>query len=211
MIAIRSLSFHYQHSATIHFPDWQAESAESVLLMGKSGSGKTTLLHLVAGLLRPATGSIRIAETDIASLSPRECDLFRGCSIGLVFQKAHLLDSLSIGDNLLAAQYFAGLSTDRKRAEMVLAELGLADKWKRKPYELSQGEAQRVSIARAVLNKPAIILADEPTASLDDDNCQAVISLLMAQAEQYNATLLVATHDQRLRQVIGKHLNLTQV
>jgi len=206
MIQINQLTASYDGKNILHFPDWSLGQGQQSLILGTSGSGKTTLLHMLAGILKPRSGTIAIGETDITQMSSSRRDHFRGRNIGLIFQKAHLLPSLTVKDNLLAAQYFAGLKQDSQRVREVLAELNIEDRLNRHPYELSQGEAQRASIARAVLNKPKVILADEPTSSLDDRNCTAVAKLLMEEAKRYQATLVISTHDQRLKDLVPLHL-----
>jgi putative ABC transport system ATP-binding protein len=138
-------------------------------------------------------------------------DAFRGKEMGLVFQKAHLIDVLSVEDNLAMAQYMAGIEQDKKRIKEVLDELQLGDRLKARPYQLSQGEQQRVSIARAVLNKPSVIFADEPSSSLDDVNTDKVLGILQKQAEKYNATLVIVTHDQRLKGKIANQVTIDTV
>ncbi len=208
MIEIKSLSATYDNKKYLNFPDWQLTQGDFCLMLGPSGSGKSTLLHILSGIMQPNKGHVTIAETDIFKLSQVKRDKFRGKNIGLIFQKPHLIDSLSVRDNMFMAQYFAGEKTDLSRVKTVLAEVNIADKLNSKTYELSQGEAQRVSIARAMLNKPKVILADEPTSSLDDDNCEAVYQILAEQAKKNGASLLISTHDQRLKNHIPNHLTL---
>ncbi len=171
---------------------------ERQLVSGSSGSGKTTLLHLIAGLQQPLEGTIAVVDTPLAGMRPAALDRFRGRRIGIVFQHLHLLSSLTALGNVLAAQYLAGVTQDAQRCLAVLDELGVAHRAGARPAELSRGEAQRVALARAVINDPPLLLADEPTASLDDESCEAVAALLMAQAHSRGATLIVATHDARL-------------
>lgn len=208
MIQTTALTASYDGKKMLHFPDWQLPAGAQSLMLGPSGSGKTTLLHLLAGLLRPQNGEVVVAGTALGSLKPAQLDHFRGQHIGLVFQKPHLLDSLTVRENLLAAQYFAQLKQDKKRIGEVLEELNLAHKLEAKVTALSQGEAQRVAIARALLNKPQVILADEPTSALDDANCEAVANLLLQQAQKYRATLVISTHDHRLKSKIPNQLVL---
>ncbi|MDW8205029.1 MAG: ATP-binding cassette domain-containing protein [Cytophagales bacterium] len=208
MIQTSELSVVFPDGSRLQFAPWQLAQGEASLLMGNSGSGKTTLLHLLAGLRRPSAGTIRIADTELWQLSPAKVDRFRGRCIGLIFQQPHLLPSLTVVQNLAAAQYFAGLPLNRKRIDEVLAELNLTHRAYAFPYQMSQGEQQRAAIARAMLNQPKVILADEPTASLDDTNCQAVANLLLAQAARYKATLVIATHDTRLKKLITHHYTL---
>ncbi len=206
MVAVSSLSHQYDHNNLLSFPDFSVERGKRCLLLGNSGSGKTTLLHLLGGLLRVRKGRIQIGDLDLSKVSDRQLDRFRGRHIGFVFQRNHLITALSVKQNLLMAPFLSGLPQDESRVEEVLAQLGLWEKKHAKIRELSQGQAQRVAIARAVLNKPAVILADEPTSALDDDNCERVIHLLMNISAQNNSTLIVATHDQRLKDVFPKHV-----
>ncbi|HOX84214.1 MAG TPA: ATP-binding cassette domain-containing protein [Chryseolinea sp.] len=192
----------------MHFPDVQVKKGENILLLGESGSGKTTLLHLMGGLLRQYSGSVKVNDTELSTLSELSLDKFRGQKIGFIFQKNHLISALSVEKNLAMAPYLAGLPISQERIEHVLETLGLAEKRKSKVTELSQGQAQRVAIARAVLNKPSIIFADEPTSALDDKNCHKVIDLLLNIASQNQSTLIVATHDQRLKDKISNQLKL---
>ncbi len=209
MVEVRSLSYQYPHATSISFPDFLADAGKHYLLLGQSGSGKTTLLHLIGGLLRSQHGSIRVQGTDITSLGEAALDRFRGTTLGFVFQKNHLIGALTVEENLWMAPYLAGKEVKKQRAEEVLAQLGLADKRKARVQQLSHGQAQRVSIARAVMNRPAVILADEPTSALDDANCEKVSNVLLSVAQQNEATLLIATHDQRLKSAISHHLQLT--
>lgn len=208
MIVIDNLSFGYSNHKILSIPHLEVKESEHLLVLGSSGSGKTTLLHILGGLLAPKQGKVIIGETDLYKLSGSQRDKYRGQNIGLVFQKAHLITALSVQDNLLLTQYLAGMAQDKGRVKEVLEELGLGEKRKKSVRELSQGEQQRVTIARALLNRPRIILADEPTASLDDKNAQKVIELLKSQAEHYKASLLIATHDQRVKDQFELQLNL---
>lgn len=208
MITIDNLSFSYYNHKILSIPHLEVKESEHLLVLGSSGSGKTTLLHIMGGLLAPKQGKVVIGETDIYQLSGAQRDKYRGQNIGLIFQKAHLISALTVEDNLLLAQYLADMTQDKGRIKEVLGELGLAEKRKKKVRELSQGEQQRVTIARALLNRPRIILADEPTASLDDKNAEKVMKLLKSQASHYKASLLIATHDQRVKDQFELQLNL---
>jgi len=163
----------------------------------------------MGGLLRIQTGHIHIDGLDLARISASQIDRFRGRHIGFVFQRNHLIPALSVKQNLLMAPFLAGLNQDEGRVEEVLAQLGLWEKKDARINELSQGQAQRVAIARAVLNKPVLILADEPTSALDDYNCERVISLLLNVCRQNDCALVVATHDQRVKSVFPKHIEIT--
>ena len=208
MIQIKQLRHRYDKETSLHLPDWQAAKGEHWLLLGPSGSGKTTCLHLLAGLLRPEQGEIHIAGEAIHSLSGTAMDQFRARHIGIVFQRPHLLAHLNIADNLRLAQYLAELPQSMDRIRSVLEDLGLGGLEHRRPAQLSQGQLQRVSLARAVLNRPALLLADEPTANLDDTHCQQVLTLLKKQATTNQATLVIATHDQRVKNAFEHRLNL---
>ena len=188
----------------MQFKDWTIGSTENWLLLGASGSGKTTLIHILTGLLRPEKGKVFINDTDIYSLHQKDLDIFRGQHIGLIFQNPHMIKSLTIRDNLKIAQSFAGLPVDNKRIDEVLETLGIQEKSTKYPYELSQGQLQRVSIARAVINKPAAILADEPTSSLDDKNAAIVLNLLISQSVLNGSALIISTHDKRVKDMFTK-------
>ncbi|MDX2245649.1 MAG: ATP-binding cassette domain-containing protein [Bacteroidia bacterium] len=199
MLSSQSLVFSYPEGQSFHFPDILCEKGQSLLVLGESGKGKTTFLHLLAGLLIPQSGEVRVGDTSIFSLKSGARDTFRGRNIGIVFQRAHFITALSVRDNLLMAQYLAKKPQDPRVAETLLNRLGLEHKSTARPHRLSQGEQQRVAIARALINHPAVILADEPTSALDDRNSAAVADLLEAQASQAGAALVIVTHDVRLK------------
>jgi ABC-type lipoprotein export system ATPase subunit len=208
MVIIQDMKFGFNDGDLINISSWTLGQGEHCLFLGNSGSGKTTLLHLLAGLIRPNKGNISISGTELTQLSSTKLDRFRGRNIGLIFQSAHLIDVLSVKDNLLLTQYLADLPKDVKRIEEVLNELNIGHKLNARVYELSQGEMQRVTIARALLNKPKLLLADEPTSSLDDENCEVVVSQIIRQAEKNNATLIISTHDGRIKSRFQHHLKL---
>jgi putative ABC transport system ATP-binding protein len=204
MIYTESVSHSYNSQNILTFKDWKIGNAEQWLLLGESGSGKTTLIHIMTGLLEPQAGKVYINNTNIYSLSQKQLDIFRGQHIGLIFQRPHLIKSLTIRDNLRIAQNFAGLPSDNQRINDVLDTLGISNKSKNYPHELSQGQLQRVSIARAVINKPSLLVADEPTSSLDDKNAGIVLDLLTSQSALNNSTLIISTHDKRVKEVFTK-------
>ena len=199
MLSVQDLEFAYPGGKGIRFPDFSCKKGEHWLLLGQSGKGKTTLLHLLGGLLSVQKGSIRIGDTDLKNLKRSEMDRFRGQHIGIIFQRSHFVRSLTVGENLALARALAGLPAQWDRIRLLLDQLGLAEKLHAKPDALSQGEQQRVAIARAIINRPAVILADEPTSALDDGNTAEVIRLLEEEARMVDATLLVVTHDTRLK------------
>ena len=211
MFEIRELKHAYDSTSTsvaLSVVSWQVEQGSQWLVLGPSGSGKTTLLHVLAGILKPTAGSVRVADQDLRALSGNALDRFRGRNIGLVLQRLHLIGSLSVMNNLLLAQYFAGLPQDSARVRETLASLDLGDKGDAYPHELSFGQAQRVAVARATVNRPRLLLADEPTSNLDDARCMQALELLESQARACNATLVIATHDQRIRARIPQHFEL---
>ena len=211
MFAIQNLTHAYAGREVLRVDEWRAEQGAQWLMLGPSGSGKSTLLHVLAGILRPASGQAVVAEQDLGALSEAALDRFRGKHIGIVLQRLHLIDSLSVLNNLLLAQYMAGAKQDAARVREVLASLDLADKASAMPHELSHGQAQRVAVARAVVNKPKLLLADEPTSNLDDVRCVQVLDLLLDQARACGATLVIATHDQRIKSRVANHYALGQI
>ncbi len=199
MLTTKQLQFSYTRNQVMNFPDFNLQKGEHWLLLGQSGSGKTTLLHLLGGLLSPTSGSIQIGNTELGQLRASALDQFRGKNIGIVFQKSHFVRALTIGENLALAQQLAGLKPNRERIIELLERLNIGDKLRLKPDRLSIGEQQRAAIARALINQAPIILADEPTSALDDHNATEVINLLEEQAKAQGSTLLVVTHDKRLK------------
>jgi len=208
MFALQNLRHAYDGVEVLNVDTWHAEQGAHWLIMGPSGSGKTTLLHVLAGILKPTAGHVTVADQDLLALRPAQLDRFRGKHVGIVLQRLHLMSSLSVAGNLLLAQHLAGVSQDRNRVREVLVSLDLAEKENARPHELSFGQAQRVAIARAVVNRPRLLLADEPTSNLDDARCSQALDLLQSQARACGATLVIATHDQRIRQRVTNHYSL---
>lgn len=208
MLKTENLGYAYPGSPPLRFPNIQCAKGEHWLVLGESGSGKTTLLHLLGGLLSPKEGHIVVGDTEMNQLSRGALDQFRGQHIGIIFQTAHFVQSLTVGDNLALAQSLAGMKVNRERIRELLGRLGLEHKLRSKPSQLSVGEKQRASIARAIINQPAVILADEPTSALDDSNCKQVIELLEEQAQAVEATLLVVTHDARLKDHFSHQISI---
>lgn len=206
LLKTTSLSFAYPGQPSLSFPDFSLSGGEAVLLLGKSGSGKTTFLNLLAGLLSPNHGEVILDGTVLSSLQGHRLDLFRGQHIGIVFQKAHLIAALTVKQNLELAQFLSKKNGSSPLA--LLQDLGIADKASAAVGTLSEGEAQRVSIARALINTPKLILADEPTSSLDDEHAQRVITLLKSEAAKIGAALVIVTHDQRVKSEVSQVLEL---
>ncbi|KHJ39651.1 ABC transporter ATP-binding protein YtrE [Pedobacter glucosidilyticus] len=199
MITLSGITYSYPHTKSINFKDLVIKSDEHWLVIGNSGSGKTTLLNILTGLLKPSLGIVNINQQDVYQLTGNDLDQWRARHLGIVFQKSYLIPSLTVSENLLVAQKFAKLKEDKKRILEVLEQLQISDKLNHYPKQLSVGQLQRVSIARAVLNKPKYIIADEPTSSLDDENAKAVLDLFIAQAAVNQAGLIIATHDKRVK------------
>jgi lipoprotein-releasing system ATP-binding protein len=199
MISSRQLTFSYSPTKKFAFPDLHCNDREALLILGQSGSGKTTLLHLLALLLTPESGEVSLNGQSLRPLSPADTARMRARQLGIIYQRAHFVSSLSVLDNILLANYLANQKQDKNKAAYLADQLGFAEHLFKKPHQLSQGEQQRVSIARALMNDPAVILADEPTASLDDLNCRKVVALLKEQSQSIGASLVVVTHDQRLK------------
>ena len=208
VVVLRDLRHAYDGRDVLRLDRWSVAEGEHWLVLGPSGSGKTTLLHILAGILTPTQGSVSIAGQDLRQQRAGELDRFRGRNVGIVFQRLHLISSLTVLGNLLLAQYLAGTAQDALAAHRLLAGLGLADQAHSLPQALSFGQAQRAAVARAVVNKPRLILADEPTSNLDDANAAAALHLLLDQARACNATLVIATHDRRIRERFGHQITL---
>lgn len=199
MVKTNNLTFKYKkEEAVFSFPSINIQEQENLLILGKSGIGKTTFLHLLAGILQPVSGSVVIDEVDLNTLSHAQLDKFRGKNIGLVFQKNHAIKSLSVIDNLKARLFFSRKTIKPSEIDFLLEQLDLMETKNSKVNDLSEGQLQRLGIAMAVVHEPKIILADEPTSSLDDENCNIVMRLLQQQAQKNNANLVVITHDARI-------------
>lgn len=203
MIRTRGLACRYPRGPALRFPDVDVAQGGTLLLQGRSGAGKSTWLALVAGLLTPQAGELVVAGQDVAALRGAARDTWRGRTLGFLPQKLHLGDALSVERNLALAFFAAGVPEDRAAMHAALAALGVETLAQRKPGQLSGGQAQRVALARAILLQPKVLLADEPTASLDDEAAASAIALLRASAARCGATLVVATHDARVRDALA--------
>ena len=208
MVAVRGLAHRYGAGEVLRLAEWKVAQGERWLVLGASGSVKSTLLHALAGLIRPSEGEIEVAGENVRRLEGGRLDRWRGTTVGIVLQALHLVKHLTVRDNLRLAQYLARVPQDDARINATLAALGVAAKAGRRATELSQGEQQRVAIARAVVNRPKLILADEPTANLDDAAAARVVDLLSEQAARHGATLVVATHDARVKGKFRERLEL---
>jgi putative ABC transport system ATP-binding protein len=210
LVAVNGVTCRYGDAASppLRMPDISVARGAHSLLLGPSGSGKSTLINCIAGLQAVDTGSVVIDGTDIVPKSARERDQIRAAKIGLVMQRLHLVSAMTVRQNLALARTLAGRPADASLIAHLAGELGILNKLDIYPRQLSQGEAQRAAIARALVNQPAILLADEPTSALDDRSCDAAINLLFSQVKQHNATLIVATHDARIKPAFGDVVQL---
>ncbi len=199
MLSVTNVTLGYNGQPVVKLPGFELEHGGQCLISGPSGSGKTTLLYSIAGLVDVISGDIVVNGVSVPKLSEAGRDHMRGKTIGIIFQTLHLVKSLTVMENLMLAPYMAGLKQDRAHAEAVLVQLGIHEKRNALPSQLSQGQAQRVAIARAMMHNPELILADEPTSSLDDASCDAVIGLIKNTAQIHNASLVISTHDSRLK------------
>jgi len=200
MIQSTGLQFAYQTGATLAFPDVNVPQGGVLLLGGPSGSGKSTWLALVAGLIPASAGSLQVAGQMLGGMGALKSDAWRAANIGFLPQKLHLSAALTVQQNLALAFWAAGVAQDNAAIDAALNALGVADLAQRLPAQLSGGQAQRVALARAVLMRPRVLLADEPTASLDDHNAADAVQLLWTTAQSLGATLVIATHDARVGQ-----------
>ena len=202
MFSLTDITHRYGDTTVLRVDAWCAGAGEHWLLAGVSGSGKTTLLHILAALTTPTTGTVVVGGTELSGLSGAARDRWRGRNVGLVPQRLHLVGALDVADNLRLAQYLADVPDDPQRIRTLFESVGVADLARRYPRELSQGQAQRVAVARAVVNRPALVLADEPTANLDDAHAAAALDLLRGQCLANGAALVVASHDARVRPLL---------
>lgn len=191
-------------------------AGEQVALMGSSGSGKTTLLHLIAGILAPDSGRITFeiegeGKIDIAQLPEARRDIFRGRHIGYIFQTHHLLPGFTAMENVLLGMSFTGRRHDRDWAGHLLNQVGLFDRHDYKPEKLSVGQQQRVAVARALANRPSVVLADEPTGALDARNAQQVLELIRRLCTEVKATLLLVSHDAAIAKQLSRTVSLAEI
>jgi putative ABC transport system ATP-binding protein len=203
MIAINNLQFSYPTGDFfLQIPEFSVEKHEKIAVIGPSGTGKTTLLNLIAGIIMPSLGTIRVNDTSVDQLNDAQRRQFRITHIGFVFQDFELLDYLNVYDNILHPYRITKAlhldSSVRERTRMLAEEMGIGDKLKRRADNLSQGEKQRAAICRSLLPQPKLILADEATGNLDPENKTRILDLLFRSVEEHDTTLLAVTHDHEL-------------
>jgi len=202
MVETRGLRYQYPGGPALSFDDLDVPQGATLLLQGVSGAGKSTWLALAAGLLTPSAGEAVIAGQRLSALSRAARDAWRGRHLGFLPQKLHLSEALTVERNMALAFYAAGVPEIRGTVQTALNLLGVGELAGRRPSQLSGGQAQRVALARTILMEPRIILADEPTASLDDEAALTGLKLLENCAFQCSATLVIATHDRRVQEAL---------
>lgn len=208
MITTSDLRYSYSNGTEFEFPDISLKLGEHLLILGPSGIGKTTLLHLLSGLLPTTHGSISIAGTELNGLGRKALDRFRGAYMGLIFQRYHFITSLTVMENLKLRLGFTKKNIESTRIDELANRLGLAEYLNKKVTQLSQGQQQRLSIALGLIHKPDVIFADEPTSNLDDENCDKVIQLLKDEADLSGSSLIIITHDHRVKSHFQNQLSL---
>ncbi len=209
LVSLDSVRHRYDSGLEIVLPDIVLDAGGSMMVLGKSGVGKTTLLHIISGLLRPTNGVVKIQDQDIYKLEGTDLDRFRGENIGVIFQKPHFFSSLTAIENLQLSATFQSKKVKPAFIDQVLNRLDIADKARSMINELSQGQLQRLSIARACISRPKLILADEPTSALDDDNAVAVMNLLREMQHEVDAGLMIVTHDSRIKSKVDQIVDLS--
>jgi putative ABC transport system ATP-binding protein len=195
----------------VDIPNFHMADGEQTALIGSSGSGKTTLLHLIAGILAPDSGNIAFDQVDITTLGEAQRDVFRGTYIGYIFQTHHLLPGFTALENVLLGMSFTGRPHDPAWAKRLLTEVGLSERLHYKPAKLSVGQQQRVAVARALANRPRVVLADEPTGALDPANAQQVLDLIRSLCREVSASLILVSHDMDIARQLPRQVSLSEL
>lgn len=208
MLKVSKLTLGFNKKPILNIDSFSVKKNETLLITGVSGSGKTTLLYAICGINKPIKGDVEIDGTNVFALNNKSIDEFRGKNIGIIFQTLHLLNYLTVFENVQLANYFAGVNAQDAKIDSILRILGILELKNKKIHYLSQGQKQRVAIARAVINNPKVIVADEPTSSLDDTSCDKTIDLLKAVASDIGSSLVIATHDSRLKTKFKNIINI---
>lgn len=198
MLKLTNISYQINNRQLINNLSFRLETQKHLLILGPSGCGKSTLLSILGGLNKPDQGQVIYDNRNIYNLDESQRDKFRGQNISILFQNFHLIKVLSIKENLALAQNLSGLTINYNQINDILKRLNLFDKSDQKINNLSNGEAQRLAVARAVITNPKWILCDEPTSALDDNNCQIMLNLLEEEAKRCQASLIIVTHDKRV-------------
>ncbi|MBR2113986.1 MAG: ABC transporter ATP-binding protein [Prevotella sp.] len=210
MIEIKDIKKSFGSLQVLKGIDLSIKKGEIVSIVGPSGAGKTTLLQIIGTLDRPDSGSVYVDSVDVTQLSQKKLSDFRNHHIGFVFQFHQLLPEFTAIENIMIPAYIAGVSTKdaRKRAEELLQFMGLSDRAKHKPNELSGGEKQRVAVARALINNPDVILADEPSGSLDSKNKEELHQLFFDLRDKFGQTFVIVTHDEQLASITDRTIHM---
>jgi putative ABC transport system ATP-binding protein len=206
LVQVENLEKRFDAVRALADVSFEVEAGEWIAIMGPSGSGKTTLINILGGLDHPTSGRVVVDGMEIGQLSERELTRYRSDKIGFVFQQFHLVPYLTALENVMLAQYFHSI-TDEKEAAAALCRVGLAERLEHLPAQLSGGEQQRVAIARALINHPKLILADEPTGNLDEEN-EATILKLLHELHSAGHTILVVTHSQAIGNLADRRIEL---
>jgi putative ABC transport system ATP-binding protein len=208
LIEARGIVHRLGERTVLDLPDLTVDAGAHLLLLGPSGSGKTTLINILTGLITPTAGEVRIDGRSMSGANPAARDALRRETIGMVFQTLRLIPALTVRQNLSLAQTLARGRSDAAEAATLIARVGLAHRADARPRELSQGEGQRAAIARALAARPKLLVADEPTSALDDANATTMVDLLLESAAAQGSTLVIATHDRRIRDRFAHTLEL---
>lgn len=217
LIDVTNLRHRYQTTDVINIDRWSLSRGQHTLILGASGSGKTTLLSILTGLLKPTAGQISLFNTTVNTKTNREIEQLRAQNIGLIFQDNHLISSLTVDQNIQISSHIARQKHIEKHKDKhpddwhdyLLNQLNLAHVRHKKPQALSRGEAQRAAIICALIARPKLVIADEPTSALDDDHAEKTLNVLQDLTTEAQATLLIATHDSRLKHAFHHHLTLS--
>jgi lipoprotein-releasing system ATP-binding protein len=207
MLKSTNLSFSYDNKHFFTYPDFCLDK-EPLLVLGESGCGKTTLIHLLGGILKPNSGEILWGNQNILAISKAELDKKRGEELSFIFQKSHFVTALNVKQNIELQAKINNKLVDKNDFDELVNQLKINDLLLKKTKELSEGEKQRVSIARALMAKPKFLLADEPTAALDDRNAYEVIRILKEESQNFGVKLVIITHDQRIKELFNQKIQL---
>ena len=199
-LRVKNLEFKVANKTILNKQNFSVSKSKHLIISGSSGSGKTTLMNLMSGLLKPTSGFVSFEENDFSKLTEENIDQIRSKNFGFIFQRLHLIKHLTVEQNILL-----GLNKDQSpNIDELLDDIGLKNKHTQLAKNLSFGESQRVAIARGIINSPKVIFADEPTSSLDDRNTKKVLELIFSQAKKNNSTIIISSHDERVKKFFKK-------
>lgn len=199
MLKTQNISYKINTKNILDDINFSLKQGQHLLVLGKSGCGKTSLLNILTGLITPTFGEITFDNINLSSLTKPQIDEFRTQNIGLIFQNFHLIKEFSLKQNLKILENISGKKIDENYLYHLLKKLEMLDFLDYKIHQLSIGQRQRIAIIRALLNKPKWLFCDEPTSALDDENCQNFIELILDEAKQNNSSIIITTHDQRVK------------